>query len=78
MNKEEAFEEINNRLVRTFYFTDYQQVKTFVSKIMEMANKQKQHPDIVIHDDNVKISICDNGKVSEKCHKLANAICKIK
>ena len=80
MIKEDAFEEINKRLVRTFYFNSYEGVMKFVNKVMQVANKQNHHPDMTVHYDNVKISIFDHekGKISDKCHKLASAIEKIK
>lgn len=79
MKKETKWEEVSGRLIRTFYFGKYEEVMNFVFKTMEIAKKQNHHPDIVIHYDNVKLSITDHekGKVSDKCHKFANAIDKI-
>ena len=44
------------------------------------AEKQNHHPDIIVHYDNVKLSITNHekGKVTDKCHKLASAINKVK
>jgi 4a-hydroxytetrahydrobiopterin dehydratase len=79
MDKENKWEEVSNRLIKTFYFKKYDEVMDFVTKIMEIANKQNHHPDMIVHYDNVKLSITDHekGKVSEKCHKFTNAVDKI-
>ena len=79
-NLVDSWEEISNRLMRTYYFNDYDEVSSFVNKVMIIAKKMNHHPDMTVHYDNVKISIFDHekGKISEKCHKLANAISKVK
>ena len=78
--KVDSWEEINNRLVRTYYFNTYDEVINFVNKVMSLAKKQDHHPDMTVHYDNVKLSLVDHekGKISDKCHKLALAIDKIK
>ena len=78
--KEDSWEEVSNRLMRTYYFNGYDGVMEFVNKVMIIAKKQDHHPDITVHYDNVKLSISDHkkGKVTDKCHKLAKAIDKIK
>jgi 4a-hydroxytetrahydrobiopterin dehydratase len=78
--KEDSWEEVSNRLMRTYYFKGYDEVIEFVNKVMNIAKKQDHHPDITVHYDNVKLSIHDHkkGKVTEKCHKLAVTIDKIK
>jgi 4a-hydroxytetrahydrobiopterin dehydratase len=80
MKPKTPWEEVSRKLIKTFYFDEYESVSEFVNKVMSIAQKQDHHPDIVVHYDNVKISITDyeKGDVSEKCHKLANAIDKIK
>ena len=72
--------ETNGKLIKTFYFKDYKKVMSFVSEVMEIANKQNHHPDMAVHYDNVKLSITDHdkGKVSVKCHKFVNEVNKIK
>ena len=77
---EDSWEEVGNRLIRTFYFNEYESVADFVNKVMGIAEKQNHHPDILVHYDNVKLSIFNHekGKVTEKCHKLAAAIDKLK
>ena len=75
----DSWEEIDKRLIRTFYFNDYDEVIVFVTKVMSIAKKQNHHPDIIVHYDNVKLSITDHEKegVSDKCHKFALAVDKI-
>ena len=61
---------------RTYYFEDYNKMQVFVAKVMQISNKQNHHPDILVHRDNVKLSVTDKkkGMVSDKCHKLAKSI----
>jgi len=78
--KKDGWVEVGGKLTRTFYFEDYDMIMEFVNKVMNVAKKQNHHPDIIVHYDNVKLSITDHekGKVSDKCHKLALSIDKIK
>ena len=71
--------ELDKRLIRTFYFNDYDEVIVFVNNVMSIAKKQNHHPDIIVHHDNVKLSITDHEKekVSDKCHKFALAVDKL-
>ena len=75
----DEWEEINNRLIRTFFFKNYDEVMEFVFKVMEIAKKHNHHPNMIVHYDNVKLSICDEekGKVTDKCHKYALAVDKL-
>jgi len=79
LDVKDSWEELDKRLIRTFYFKDYDEVIAFVNKVMSIAKKQNHHPDIIVHYDNVKLSITDHekGKVSDKCHKFALAVDKI-
>ena len=79
MNKSD-WKEGSNKLTKTFYFKNYKEVMSFVNSIMRIADKQNHHPDIIVHYDNVKLSITDHDKggVSEKCHKLVKSIDNIK
>jgi len=72
--------ETNGKLIKTFYFKNYEKVMSFVSEVMKIANKQNHHPDMTGHYDNVKLSITDHekGKVSDKCHKFVDEVNKIK
>ena len=73
------WEELSNKLVKTFYFKNYKEVIPFVDKVMKIADKQNHHPDMTVHYDNVKLSITDHekGKVSDKCHKFVDAVNKV-
>ena len=73
------WEEVSGKLIKTYYFKDYKQVMPFVNKVMKIADKQNHHPDMVVHYDNVKITITDHekGGVSDKCHKFVDAVNKI-
>jgi 4a-hydroxytetrahydrobiopterin dehydratase len=73
------WKEVNNKLVKTFHFKDYKGVMPFVSEVMNIANKQNHHPDMIVRYDNVKLSITDHeeGGVSDKCHKFVNSINKL-
>jgi len=79
MNKSD-WKESSDKLTKTFYFKDYNEVMSFVNSVMKIANKQNHHPDITVHYDNVKLSITDHDKggVSEKCHKLVKSIDNVK
>ena len=73
------WEEVSNKLVKTFYFKNYKEVIPFVDKVMKIADKQNHHPDMTVHYDNVKLSITDHekNKVSDKCHKFVDAVNKV-
>lgn len=77
--QQNQWEEINNRLIRTFFFKDYDSVVEFSHKVMEIAKKHDHHPIMIIHYDNVKLTIFDMVKerVTDKCHKFALVIDKI-
>ena len=79
-NLSDSWEEISNRLMRTYYFTDYDEVMSFVNKVMNVAKKMNHHPDMTVHYDNVKLSIMDHEKgiVTNKCHQFALSVDKIK
>jgi 4a-hydroxytetrahydrobiopterin dehydratase len=78
MNKSN-WDEVNNKLIKTFYFKDYKDVMPFVNEVMKIADKQNHHPDMTVHYDNVKLVITDHekGKVSDKCHKFTNSVDKL-
>jgi len=71
--------EINNKLVKTFRFNNYDDVVLFANKVMQVAILQNHHPEINIHYSFVKVSITDyeNGAVSEKCHGFTIAVDQI-
>ena len=74
------WKEVSGKLIKTYYFKDYAEVMPFVNKVMKIADKQNHHPDMMVHYNNVKLSITDHdkGKVSDKCHKFVDAVNKIK
>lgn len=78
--QKDTWEEVSNRLIKTFYFDEYESVSDFVNEVMALAQKHNHHPDIIVHYDNVKLTITNHekGKVTDKCHKLASAIDKLK
>lgn len=71
--------ELNNKLEKTFPFSTYNKVVSFANKLMQIAIEQDHHPVIQIHYNFVKVSITDfeKGGVSEKCHRFVNAVNKI-
>lgn len=76
----DEWEHVNDRLIRTFFFKEYDEVTEFVHKVMDVAKKHNHHPNMIVHHDSVKLSIFDmeKGKVTDKCHKFALAVDKIK
>lgn len=70
MNKDN-WEEVNGRLIRTFYFKT---PNTFSNKVKHIANKHGLVPEILMAKDYVKISVSENGKCTNKCHSFAEAI----
>ena len=75
-NKNNTWKEINGKLIKKYKFSDYDEVIDFVNKVANIAKKQDHHPDMKFGYDNVIISIFDHeqNKISEKCHKFANAV----
>lgn len=78
--KENGWETVGGKLIKTFYFKEYTEVMNFVNKVMQVAQKQDHHPDMIVHYDNVKLTVYDHskGKITDKCHKLTSAVDKIK
>jgi hypothetical protein len=73
MNKDN-WEEVNGRLIRTFYF---KKPNTFSNKVKDMALNYGLTPKIVLNKDYIKISVSENGKCTIKCHLFAEAIDKL-
>jgi 4a-hydroxytetrahydrobiopterin dehydratase len=73
------WKEVKNNLIKTFRFKDYKGVMSFVNSVMKIADKQNHHPNMVVHYDNVKISITDHeeGGVSDKCYKFVRSVNKL-
>jgi 4a-hydroxytetrahydrobiopterin dehydratase len=78
--KENHWENIGNKLTKTFHFNSYKLIIQFVNQVMEMAEEQNHHPDISVSYSKVIIIITDHekGDVSEKCHRLKDTIDNLK
>ncbi len=72
--------EENNRLKRTFEFSDFQEAFAFMTRVAFLAEKQNHHPNWSNVYNKVVIELCthDAGDiVTERDHKLARAIDQI-
>jgi 4a-hydroxytetrahydrobiopterin dehydratase len=71
--------ELNNKLEKTFKFDSYDEVVLFSNKVMQIAIDQDHHPEIHVHYNFVKVRITDyeQGTVSEKCHRFITAVNQI-
>jgi 4a-hydroxytetrahydrobiopterin dehydratase len=71
--------ELNNKLEKTFNFSNYDEVVSFSNKVMQIPVDQDHHPVIHVHYNFVKISITDfeKGGVSEKCQRFVTAVNQI-
>ncbi len=75
-----SWKEEDNAIHKTFEFTDFKKSLHFVNEVGDIAEQSQHHPDILIHDYNqvdIKLTTHDEGKVTDKDHKMANAIDKI-
>ena len=75
VNVVDSWEEVHNRLLRTYYFDNHDQVMEFVNKVSSKAKKMNQHPDMLIHENNVKLTLIGNN---QECHKFALSVDKLK
>ena len=73
MNKDN-WEEVNGRLIRTYYFKN---ANTFSNKVKHIAIKHGVTPEMVMNKDYVKISVSENGKCTNNCHSFAEVIDKL-
>jgi 4a-hydroxytetrahydrobiopterin dehydratase len=74
------WKEENNKLKKTFKFSDFQEAFAFMTRVAFLAEKQNHHPDWSNSYDTVEIELTSHdagGKVTDKDHKLAKAIDKI-
>lgn len=72
--------EENNRLKKTFEFSDFQEAFAFMTRVAFLAEKQNHHPNWsnVYNTVIIELTSHDAGnKVTERDHKLAKAIDKI-
>lgn len=72
--------ELNNKLEKTFRFNNYNDVVAFSNKVMEIAIDPDHHPEIYIHYNYVKVRITDydKGAVSEKFYRFIIGVNKFK
>jgi 4a-hydroxytetrahydrobiopterin dehydratase len=72
--------EKNNKLSRTFKFSDFQEAFAFMTRVAFLAEKHNHHPNWsnVYNTVEIELTTHDEGNaVTEKDHKLAKAIDKI-
>ena len=72
--------EEDNKLKKTFKFSDFQEAFAFMTRVAFLAEKQNHHPNWSNVYDTVEIELTshDAGNiVTERDHKLAKAIDKI-
>lgn len=70
----------SGKLQKEFVFNKFTEAIAFINKIAVIAEDEKHHPDILIHDYN-KVTIMlvthDTGDVTEKDYSLAESIDKL-
>ena len=66
----------NEKLVKTFLFSDFKEAMNFVNKIALLAEQEEHHPDIFIHWNEVTLTLFthDSNRISEKDYALATKI----
>lgn len=72
--------EKNNKLTRTFKFTDFQEAFAFMTRVAFLAEKLNHHPNWsnVYNTVEIELTTHDEGNtITEKDRKLAEAIDKI-
>lgn len=76
-----TWKEEDDKLKKEFKFDDFKKALQFTNKVGEIAETQKHHPDIIIHDYNqvrIEVTTHDEGmKVTKKDRDLAEAVDKI-
>lgn len=74
------WKEEDNRLKKTFKFSDFQEAFAFMTRVAFLAEKQNHHPNWSNTYDTVEIELTSHdagNKVTDRDHKLAKAIDKI-
>lgn len=74
------WKEEDNRLKKTFKFSDFQEAFAFMTRVAFLAEKQNHHPNWSNTYDTVDIELTSHdagNKVTDRDHKLAKAIDKI-
>jgi len=72
--------EEDNRLKKTFKFSDFQEAFAFMTRVAFLAEKQNHHPNWSNTYDTVEIELTSHdagNKVTDRDHRLAKAIDKI-
>jgi 4a-hydroxytetrahydrobiopterin dehydratase len=72
-----AWKEENNKLTRTFQFTDFSEAFAFMTRVAMAAEKMNHHPTWTNTWNKVTIELCTHDKgnvVTEKDRKLAALI----
>lgn len=72
--------EENNRLKKTFKFSDFQEAFAFMTRVAFLAEKHNHHPNWsnVYNTVEIELTTHDAGNtITDKDHKLAKAIDKI-
>lgn len=72
--------EEDNKLKKTFKFSDFQEAFAFMTRVAFLAEKHNHHPDWSNSYDTVDIELTSHdagNKVTERDHKLSKAIDKI-
>ena len=66
----------NEKLVKTFLFSDFKEAMNFVNKIALLAEQEEHHPDIFIHWNEVTLTLFthDKNSINEKDYALATKI----
>lgn len=73
--------EKNNKLTKSFKFSDFQEAFAFMTRVAFLAEKHNHHPNWsnVYNSVEIELTTHDKGNmVTEKDRKLAEAIDKIK
>lgn len=71
---------VKGKLSKKYKFESYSDVLNFVSRVGKIAEKQNHHPEMIVKYDEVIITMFDHekNKISERCHKFADAVNKLK
>jgi 4a-hydroxytetrahydrobiopterin dehydratase len=78
--KKTMWQEIDNKLKRSFKFNDFSEAFAFLTRVAMLAEQQNHHPEIfnVYNRVDIALQTHDAGNVvTEKDHKLAAAIDKL-
>lgn len=79
LNKLPLWKTKRGKLQKKYEFDNFESVVKFFNLISKEQEKQNHHAELLIKPTSVEVELIDHekGKVSEKCHKLAQAFDKI-